>query len=70
METEKEAAVFEALYQDLKKPIFESYTSEVLMVQKELDLHIKNLKEWAAPKRVSGSLINFPSQDYILSEPY
>ena len=67
---QKEAAVFEALYQDLKKPIFESYTSEVLMVQKELDLHIKNLKEWAAPKRVSGSLINFPSQDYILSEPY
>ena len=40
------------------------------MVQKELDLHIKNIKEWAAPKRVSGSLINFPSQDYILSEPY
>ena len=67
---QKEAAVFEALYQDLKKPFFESYTSEVLMVQKELDLHIKNLKEWAAPKRVSGSLINFPSQDYILSEPY
>lgn len=67
---QKEAAVFEALYHDLKKPIFESYTSEVLMVQKELDLHIKNLKEWAAPKRVSGSLINFPSQDFILSEPY
>ena len=67
---EREESIFEALYQDLKKPVFESFTSEFLMVQKELDLHIKNIKEWAAPKRVSGSLINFPSQDYILSEPY
>jgi aldehyde dehydrogenase (NAD+) len=67
---EREESLFEALYQDLKKPVFESFTSELLMVQKELDLHIKNIKEWAAPKRVSGSLINFPSQDYILSEPY
>ena len=67
---QKEEAIFDALYQDLKKPVFESFTSELLMVQKELDLIIKNLKEWAAPKRVSGSLINFPSRDYILSEPY
>ena len=67
---EREESLFEALYQDLKKPVFESFTSELLMVQKELDLHIKNIKEWSAPKRVSGSLINFPSQDYILSEPY
>ena len=67
---EREESLFEALYKDLKKPVFESFTSELLMVQKELDLHIKNIKEWAAPKRVSGSLINFPSQDYILSEPY
>ena len=67
---EREESLFEALYQDLKKPVFESFTSELLMVQKELDLQIKNIKEWAAPKRVSGSLINFPSQDYILSEPY
>lgn len=67
---EREESLFEALYQDLKKPVFESFTSELLMVQKELDLHIKYIKEWSAPKRVSGSYINFHSQDYILSEPY
>ena len=66
----QETHVIKALNADLGKPSFESYTSEILMVQKELDLFIKNLKRWAAPKRVSGSLINFPSQDYILSEPY
>jgi aldehyde dehydrogenase (NAD+) len=66
----EEAHIIEALHTDLGKPQFESYTSEVLMVQKEIDLFIKNLKHWAAPKRVSGSLLNFPSKDYILSEPY
>lgn len=67
---EKEQDIFDALDRDLKKPVFESFTSELLMVQKEIDAFIKNLKEWAAPKRVSGSLLNFPSQDFLLSEPY
>ena len=40
------------------------------MVQKELSLLIKNTKEWEAPKRVSGSLLSYPSQDFIISEPY
>lgn len=67
---EKEQDIFNALDRDLKKPVFESFTSELLMVQKEIDAFIKNLKEWAGPKRVSGSLLNFPSQDFLLSEPY
>ena len=67
---EKEQQVYDALFEDLKKPEFESYTSEFLMVQKEIKSFIKNLKEWAAPQRVSGSLLNFPSQDFLLKEPY
>jgi aldehyde dehydrogenase (NAD+) len=67
---EKEQDIFNSLDRDLKKPVFESLTSELLMVQKEIDAFIKNLEEWAAPKRVSGSLLNFPSQDFLLSEPY
>ena len=66
----KEDQIIEALRADLGKPHFESYTSELLMVQKELDLFIKKLTVWAAPKRVAGSILNFPSQDYILSEAY
>ena len=67
---EKEDEILKALYLDLKKPAFESFSSEVLMVFKELDLQIKKIKEWSAPKRVAGSILNFPSQDFILSEPY
>ncbi len=67
---EKEKDIYNALYKDLKKPVFESFTSELLMVQKEINSFVKNLSKWAAPKRVSGSIINFPSQDFILLEPY
>ena len=66
----KEKNIYDALYNDLKKPVFESYTSEFLMVQKEIEIFIKYLKDWSAPRRVAGSLINFPSQDFLLSEPY
>ncbi len=67
---DKEKEICEAIYKDLKKSVFESFTSEVLMVQKEIDCFIKNIDEWSSPKKVSGSLINFPSQDYLLYEPY
>lgn len=67
---EKEDKILKAIYLDLKKPDFESFSSEVLMVHKELDLQIKKIKEWSTPKRVAGSILNFPSQDFILSEPY
>ena len=65
-----ENLIFKALHKDLKKPIFESFASEILMIQKEIDFFTKNLKALSAPVKVSGSLINFPSQDYIISEPY
>ncbi len=67
---QREDQILQALAADLGKPHFESYTSEILMVQKEIDLCIKNVKNWAAPQRVSGSLLNFPSRDYIIAEPY
>ena len=67
---ENENLIVETLRKDLKKPIFESFASEILMIQKEIDFFTKNLKALSAPVKVSGSLINFPSQDYIISEPY
>ena len=40
----KENNIYDALYNDLKKPVFEAYTSEFLMVQKEIEIFIKYLK--------------------------
>ena len=43
---DKELEIYDALYEDLKKPIFESFASEFLMVLKEIDSFTKNIKEW------------------------
>ena len=67
---EKSEHIFDALYKDLKKSDFEAFTSETMLVNKELKIMINNLKKWSKPKRISSSLINFPSKDYIIPEPY
>jgi len=66
----KENIICEALYKDFKKPKFESVATETAIVIKELKLAIKSLNHWSKPKRVSSSLLNFPSRDYIYPQPY
>lgn len=65
-----EDEIIEALYKDFKKPAFESFLTEINVVQSDLKDVIKNIKSWARPKRVRASILNFPSSDYIYSEPY
>lgn len=66
----REQDIIEALYKDFKKPAFESVITETQIVLSELNYTIKNINSWAKPKRVRASFINFPSSDYIFSEPY
>lgn len=65
-----ENEIIHALYDDFKKPAFEAVLTETSYVILELKDTIKNLKNWAKPKRVFPSLLNFPSKDYIYKEPY
>ncbi|WP_424197616.1 aldehyde dehydrogenase [Algibacter sp.] len=65
-----EQAILDALKKDFKKSEFEAYLSEIGIVISELNLAIKNLKKWAKPKRITASLLTFPSKDYIYKEPY
>ena len=67
---ENEKVIIEALYKDFKKPEFEAVLTETNYVIGDLRQTIKNLKCWAKPKRVLPSILNFPSSDYIYSEPY
>jgi len=67
---EHEVEICDTLFQDFKKPKFESVLSETAFIISELDFMIKKLKGWSKPQKVSSSLINFPSSDYIYSEPY
>jgi len=66
----RENDITEALYKDFKKPAFETYITEISVVLSELDLMLKNIKSWSKPKRVTPALMNFPSSEYIYSEPY
>ncbi len=65
-----EEEILEALYKDFKKPKFEGILSETSYIISDLKNTIKNLDSWAKPKKVFPSLLNFPSSDYIYSEPY
>ncbi|MEP5338301.1 MAG: aldehyde dehydrogenase [Algibacter sp.] len=66
----KEQAIYNALKADFNKSEFESFISEFGIVISELNLAIKNLKQWAKPKRIKSSMLTFPSKDYIYKEPY
>lgn len=65
-----EEAIYKALEKDFRKSRFETYLSEIGIVLAELDLAIKHIHIWSKPKRVMPSILNFPSSDYIYSEPY
>ncbi|NLY45956.1 MAG: aldehyde dehydrogenase [Tissierella sp.] len=64
-----EEDIFDALYMDLHKSGFESYTSEVGFIYEEINYTIKHLKNWMKPKRVRGSISTVPSKSYIYPEP-
>lgn len=66
----QEDEIIKALNDDFKKPAFEAVLTETSYVISELKFTIKNLNNWAKPKRVFPSLLNFPSTDYIYKEPY
>ena len=67
---ENEDRIIQALYNDFKKPAFEAVLTETNYVISDLRNTIKNIKCWSKPKQVLPSLLNFPSTDYIYSEPY
>lgn len=65
-----ESEVIGALYKDFKKPGFESVITETSYIISDLKATISNLYRLTKPKKVRPALINFPSSDYIYSEPY
>lgn len=67
---ENEEHLVKALHNDFKKPEAEVYLTELAMLYLEIDFHVKNLKRWMRPQRVSSSFLNFPSTDYLIAKPY
>lgn len=62
--------IISALYQDFKKPAFETYTTEIYTVLSELNFTINNLKKWAKPLQKNSLFPLLNSQLKIIPEPY
>lgn len=65
----REQQLYDALYADLKKSPEESWVTEIGFVIAEINVALKNLRNWMQPERVSTNLLNFPSSSFILKEP-
>lgn len=65
----REAAILDALRRDLGKPEFEAYGSELGFVYEELRFIEKRLHRWAAPRRVSTPILQWPASSRIHPEP-
>lgn len=64
-----EKEINEALYADLKKSPEEAYASELGLLLAELNVTIKNLKQWMRPVSAGVDLVNLPSSSKIYRDP-
>lgn len=62
--------ILQALYDDVAKPRFEAYTSEIVVCLNEIDLMINTICRWSQPQRVKTPFILMPGSSYIYPEPY
>lgn len=67
---QREDTILQGIYNDFKKPAFEALATELNLVITEINNTLKNIDKWSRPKRVSSSLLNFPSTAKIHLEPY
>ncbi|OQC11527.1 MAG: Aldehyde dehydrogenase [Tenericutes bacterium ADurb.Bin087] len=65
-----ETAIYDALYADLRKDVWEVFVTELGIVYEELHFALKNLKKWMRKKYIKTSLVQFPARNFILPEPY
>ncbi|MBQ7307709.1 MAG: aldehyde dehydrogenase [Clostridia bacterium] len=65
-----EDEILDSLHKDLNKPKIEGFMCEISLCLKDIDYFLKNLKKITKPKKVKGTIENFPSKSYSFYEPY
>ncbi|TRY57293.1 hypothetical protein DNTS_008886 [Danionella cerebrum] len=66
---ERQQDIAEGLKKDLKRSELGTPLYETLGLESEIDLAVRKLKEWAAPRPVSKSMMTISDQVYIQPEP-
>ncbi len=63
--------IYDSLKKDFNRTPFESYYSEIVHVQKELNYFIKNIKKLYKPKKIKNSFKTHGyTKNYIIRKPY
>lgn len=65
-----EKNIYQALNDDLNKSKNETLTTELGFLYSEIDITLKNLKEWMKEKKVDTPLTHKGSKSFIIPEPY
>ncbi len=65
-----EPEIMASLYDDMHKPPFEAYASEIGILYTEIDHIIRHLHSWSRPRRVATPVIHFLSRSRIYHDPY
>lgn len=64
-----EDRLYHAIDLDFGKSRFDTYTTELALLEKDIKQAIKRLKYWMAPKSVRTNVLNFPARSEIRTEP-
>lgn len=65
-----EKEVYQALKDDLNKSKNETLVTELGLLYSEIDITLKNLKEWMKAKKVDTPITHKGSKSFIIAEPY
>lgn len=65
----RQDALSEALLKDLRKSEQEAFITEIGLVIKEIDLHIRKLRKWSRIKKVHTPIYLLPSSSHLKHEP-
>lgn len=66
----EESTLCDAIHSDFGKPYFEAFASEIFTVLHEIDYHVKHLRKWMRPVRVTDSITTFPSRSTVTNRPF
>ena len=66
---DSEESIYQALNLDLSKPIFETFATEIALINKEIEYTIKHLKSWVRAKKTQVPWQLLPASAKIYPEP-
>ncbi|MCC6185820.1 MAG: aldehyde dehydrogenase [Chitinophagaceae bacterium] len=67
--TDQQQLLCAAIYQDFGKSEFDTFTTEIAFVLKDIDYYLKQLSNLAKPQKVSTNLFNQPGNSKIYPDP-